>query len=254
MLNRFFKLSQVSPVLFCCNFVTITDQICKVLFMLNPDFYLLTEELIKCISGKLPAAAAHEEMSPAHRKELLRENPHKLNARLSGVLLLLSPGINNEPLITFIKRMEYDGVHSGQIAFPGGKYEPDDIDLAYTAIREAEEEIGIKPTDVELIGPLSELFVPPSNFIIQPFLARTSYISGFIPSPTEVAGIFSVPVTHFFNPGVKDNYEIKYRNGSYLQVPGYKFQEHLIWGATAMILNELLELILCTGLYPLSRA
>jgi 8-oxo-dGTP pyrophosphatase MutT (NUDIX family) len=158
--------------------------------MLNPDFYLLTEELIKCISGKLPAAAAHEEMSPAHRKELLRENPHKLNARLSGVLLLLSPGINNEPLITFIKRMEYDGVHSGQIAFPGGKYEPGDIDLAYTAIREAEEEIGIKPTDVELIGPLSELFVPPSNFIIQPFLARTSYISGFFPPPLRLPAFF----------------------------------------------------------------
>jgi 8-oxo-dGTP pyrophosphatase MutT (NUDIX family) len=227
----------------------ITDQIFKALFMAIPDFHLLTEELKKRVSGQLPGADAHEVMSPAHRKDLLRMNPYKLNARLSGVLLLLSPGPENEALITFIKRNEYEGVHSGQIAFPGGKFEAGDLTLADTALREAEEEIGIKPSTVDLMGPLSELFVPPSNFIIQPFLARTGYINCFIPSPAEVASVFSVPLSHFLTPGIRGNYEIKYRNGSYLQVPGYKFQDHLIWGATAMILNELLELVQGSGFF-----
>ncbi len=211
------------------------------------EFNWLTSELERRIRRPLPGADAHEALAPPHRRELIRMNPDRLNARLSGVLLLLSPDTEGEALITLIKRTEDKSVHSGQIAFPGGRFEPDDKSLTCTALREAEEEIGIDPTSVTLIGNMSELFVPPSNFIIQPLLAKTGFISGFSPSPAEVASVFSVPVAYFFKSGVQGMYEIDYRAGIKLQVPGYKYENHLIWGATAMILNELLEMIRGNG-------
>lgn len=169
-------------------------------------------------------------------------------ARQSSVLILLFPDKSGNVSTAFIKRGEYEGVHSGQIAFPGGKFEVTDANLTETALREAEEEVGIKKDQVEIIGSLSDLFVPPSNFIIRPFIAQAAEIPGFTANIHEVAEIFTVPLRFFTESNARGEYSIPYLNGTFVTVPGFRYEKHLIWGATAMILNELIQLVTSTNL------
>lgn len=206
---------------------------------------IFSSHLIKiehALSGELPGPAAHSRMAPAHRDKLINDSKGPAFARKSSVLVLLFPDQSGEINTTFIKRVEYDGVHSGQIAFPGGKSEETDTDLIDTALREAEEEVGIRRDSIRIVGKLSDLFVPPSNYIICPVVAKTYVKPNFIPDDFEVAEIFTVPLRHFLNPDYYGIGEILYKNGQSVKVPGYYYEKYFIWGATAMILSELLEI------------
>lgn len=194
------------------------------------------------LNGKLPGFDAHSRMAPAHRDRLLSDSKGPEFARKSSVLILLFPDDTGEINTAFIKRVEYEGVHSGQIAFPGGKSEETDFDLVDTALREAEEEVGVKRDSIKIVGTLSNLFVPPSNYIICPVVAKTLIKPHFIPDNFEVAEIFTVPLRHFLNPDYYGNQDILYKNGQFVKVPGYFYKKHFIWGATAMILSELLAI------------
>lgn len=196
--------------------------------------------LKEAITAGLPGPTAHSKMAPAHRDRLISISRGPEYARKSGVLILLFPDEYEEINTVFIKRVEYEGVHSGQIAFPGGKFEDSDPDIIATAIREAEEEIGLKKESIQVVGRLSDLFVPPSNFIISPVIAQTPARPVFIPDMTEVAEIFAVPLRFFLNQDNSGEYKINYRNTPDISVPGFRYNNHLIWGATAMILSELL--------------
>ncbi|PKP01831.1 MAG: CoA pyrophosphatase [Bacteroidetes bacterium HGW-Bacteroidetes-9] len=198
------------------------------------------QKLALALSGELPGFEAHSKMAPSHRDRLISNSKGPDFARKSGVLILLFPDDKSELNTVFIKRNEYDGVHSGQIAFPGGKYEESDPDIIATALREAEEEVGISSNAVKIIGQLSDLFVPPSNFMISPVVARLDFKPELIADKSEVAEIFTVPLTHFLNKGSYGDYMISYKK-ELVNVPGYYFKNHLIWGATAMILSELLQ-------------
>lgn len=193
------------------------------------------------LSGELPGSVAHSRMAPAHRDSLIRNSRGPAFARMSSVLILLFPDDAGEINTAFIKRVEYEGVHSGQIAFPGGKSEETDFDQIDTALREAEEEVGVNRDSVKIIGMLSNLFVPPSNYIICPVVAKTLVKPDFIPDNFEVAEIFTVPLRHFLNPDYYGDRDILYKTGQSVKVPGYFYKNHFIWGATAMILSELLE-------------
>ncbi len=206
------------------------------------------KRLISSLDSGLPGAVAQAGMAPAHRNQLINNSKGPEFARKSSVLILLFPDEQGELNTAFIKRVEYDGVHSGQVAFPGGQYEETDIDLTATALREAEEEVGVKAASVTVIGKLTDLFVPPSNFIISPVVAKCLFRPVFIPDGTEVAEVFTVPLKHFLNPQFTGEYEIPYRNGETIRIPGYYFNNYLIWGATAMILNELLQLAKDAGI------
>ncbi|HOI87629.1 MAG TPA: CoA pyrophosphatase [Lentimicrobium sp.] len=206
------------------------------------EFNKFTASLTQALQLDLPGTYAQEMLSPSHRKDLLRQNPEMTGVRLSSVLLILFPGKDGEAMITFIRKKEYDGVHSRQVAFPGGKVEPEDKDLEETALREAEEEVGIKRDEIMVIGMLTDLYVPPSNYLIRPYVAVASEAPIYIPSSEEVDLIFSVPVSDFFSIYTASNYTIPYKNGLTIEVPGYFAGGHLIWGATAMILSELLEI------------
>lgn len=199
-------------------------------------------KLKESLNAGLPGPAAHIKMAPAHRDHLISISRGPEFARKSGVLILLFPDEQDEISTVFIKRMEYEGVHSGQIAFPGGKSEDSDPDIIATAIREAEEEIGVKKESIQVVGRLSDLFVPPSNFIISPVIAQTPACPAFIPDMTEVAEIFTVPLRYFLNQDNSGEYKINYRNNLNISVPGFSYKNHLIWGATAMILSELLHI------------
>lgn len=191
----------------------------------------------------LPGPIVHKLMAPAHRDEIMMRNADRGKARLSSVMIILYPDTDGKINTIFTKRATYKGVHSAQIAFPGGKTEPHDPSLLHTALRETKEEIGVTITEKEILGKLTDLFVPPSNFIITPYVA-------FLPAPpvtcadsSEVAEIFSVPVADFLSEEAAKEQVCLTALGDYRPMLGYKFEEHFIWGATAMIFSELLWVI-----------
>jgi 8-oxo-dGTP pyrophosphatase MutT (NUDIX family) len=141
----------------------------------------------------------------------------------------------------FIKRPEYEGYHSGQISLPGGKFQTEDIDLKQTALREAFEETGIIPEGVTILSALTELFIPPSNFILTPFIGYQMDRPRFIPDAREVAEVIEADIRDF-NP---NNFHIKdiiLHNGRVVKTPYYDIRGHVIWGATGMIMREVEEL------------
>ncbi len=206
----------------------------------NTDINTYASRISALLRNGLPGPIVHKAMAPAHRDQLMMLNADRGEARLSSVMIILYPDADGKINTIFTKRATYKGVHSAQIAFPGGKTEPTDPSLLHTALRETQEEIGVTITEGEILGKLTDLFVPPSNFIISPYVA-------FLPSPPvtfadscEVAEIFSVPVADFLSPDATMEQTCLTALGDYRPMPGYKFENHFIWGATAMIFSELL--------------
>ena len=220
------------------------------------------------LQEELPGAASHLKMAPAHRLDEFRAIRDKdFNPRLSAVLVLLYPddagstkpagqtsfvdapsSENSSPplstlKIVFIRRGEYVGIHSGQIAFPGGRYEDDDADLCETAMREAEEEIGVSRDSYEIIGQLTDLYVPPSNFLVRAFVANASRRPSYIPDPREVQEVIELDFSHFFN---STNIKVKdfpaHNSLNNTSAPYFDVEGVTIWGATAMMLTELVDL------------
>jgi len=183
----------------------------------------------------LPGVSAHMQMAPAGRRPEL-DTPGD-DAVDSAVLLLLFEQ-SNQQKITFIERAEYEGIHSGQISFPGGKTEPGDADFSQTAIRETIEETGVQ-IPVTIIGTLTDLYVPPSNYIIHPFVGYVSGIPQFMPDPDEVQSVFTVDLAWLASEKSRSEYRFFHR-GKWISAPCFMSDTHIIWGATAMILNEFL--------------
>ena len=174
---------------------------------------------------------------------------NKDHAVKSSVLILLYPGQKSGSLLfALIQRPEYDGVHSGQISLPGGRFEEEDGDLTRTALRESNEEIGIQPEGVEIIGSLSELYIPPSNFMVYPFIGYTNVRPEFVPDKKEVENIIETDLADLLNDKNIKTKEIKIRNGIKITAPCYEIDGNIIWGATAMILSEFREVIRLAGL------
>ena len=159
------------------------------------------------------------------------------NAVPSSVLLLLYPA-DGDIFTVFMQRPEYDGVHSGQISLPGGKSEVGDSDPAATALREAREEIGIDPARVELIGKLTDLYIPPSNFMVSPFVGFTDGRPEFVTDPVEVSRIVEVRVKELMDPSNIKQVTIRVRKDFELTAPAYTPGGEVIWGATAMMVSE----------------
>ena len=201
-------------------------------------------EKLKTELGKpLPGEEAQYRMAPPYRPNLSKEEILKLDPRISGVMLLLYEKDNLLHLV-FTQRKKYEGVHSGQMSFPGGKKDEEDSDLIQTALRETEEEIGIEKNKIEIIGQLSELYIPPSNFLVQPVVGFSNSIENFIPQKNEVEKIVEIPVDFFLDQqNINLKTEIKIFNGNVVYVPAYIFNEHIIWGATAIILSEFVFIV-----------
>lgn len=200
----------------------------------------LLNHLKEKLQSPLPGNSSHRKMME-HREPLSKVDLDKLKPRKSAVLILLYPK-NDELYTTYILRPEYPGVHSGQIAFPGGKMEETDSNLEETALREAFEEVNINPQDVEVLGQLTELYVPPSNFLITPFVGYQSKPPNFIPQISEVSKIIESPLSTLLNPQAIKDHTIPLATKK-LKVKGFYFDEHIVWGATAMITKELVDLI-----------
>lgn len=192
------------------------------------------------IKSILPAGLdAHKIMTPIDRFPFIDVNNFiDRNPRQSAVMMLCYP-VNNEPNILLIEREVYDGVHSGQIAFPGGKSELDDPSLMYTALRETDEEVGINPNTIEVIRSFTQVYVPPSNFVIQPFLGVLTEQPKLTPSEMEVAKIIELPLSVLLDDSIIQSVHMKTSYAANVDVPAFVHEGFTIWGATAMMLSEL---------------
>ncbi len=192
---------------------------------------LFREELAR----SLPGASAQMRMAPS----VMRSSRLSLPMRESGVLLLLYP-INGKLHTVLMKRTEYGGPHSGQISLPGGKFEYGDASLVETALRESHEEIGIPPDAVEVLGQLTPLYIPVSNFQLQPVVGYTAERPAFKADPQEVRYLIETGLDILLDPEIIKTETLTFGELA-MQVPYYEISGHHVWGATAMVLSEFLQ-------------
>ena len=191
----------------------------------------------------LPGLDAHSLLAPSYRiSDLKKMNYNIVNSKIAAVLILFFPSPNGQLNLVLIERGKYPGVHSGQISFPGGKYENQDNELWETALREANEEIGIQKADIIYVMSLSNIFIPPSNFLVTPFLSYSISNLTFIPHKSEVSKIIELPVNDLLKIKVSKK-RLKTMFKESVQVPCFNYNQNIIWGATSMILSELKMLI-----------
>lgn len=192
----------------------------------------------------LPGESSQFKMSPPFRRELMRRQKEQMkNPNRAGVLALFYPDRFNETRLVLILRKTYPGVHSGQVGFPGGKLEAGDKSLREAAIRETHEEIGISTEHIEVVRALTDLYIPPSNFYVQPFIALTRETPDFVAQEDEIDQIIEVRFQHFFDDTnviaspVSTSYNVT------IEVPAFHLNNHIVWGATAMMLSEIKDLL-----------
>jgi len=189
----------------------------------------------------LPATKAHLKMVPPNREELIRNTDFtKITPKKAAVMMLFYPK-QSQTHLALIQRTSYNGVHSSQIAFPGGKVEEQDLDLQQTAVRETYEEIGIHPNFIRVIRPFTEVYIPPSNFMVHPFLGYSENKLEFVLQHDEVAAVVELPLSEFLDDSNLSKLIMKTSYAGAIEVPGFKIKEHFIWGATAMMMSELKE-------------
>ena len=203
----------------------------------------LIADLSLSLSGELPGPEIQFQMASAFRYTRI---PPPDNAVDAAVLLLLYPDRNSKDWnMVFIERISHNlkDHHRGQISFPGGRYEPTDPDLGYTALREAEEEVGAPAEQITLIGALTSLYVPVSGYMIHPYVGYTERSPDFRAQPSEVGKIIESPLSGVLNKNARKIKDIETPSRLTLRdVPFFEIEGHTIWGATAMILNEFLHL------------
>lgn len=189
----------------------------------------------------LPGTEIQWEMSSRNR--LAKDFPMfpGEDSKVAAVIILLYPD-NGSVHTVFMQRPDYDGVHGGQISFPGGKKEPEDETLIATAIRETREETGACPDDLRILGTLTPLFIPVSNMLVTPVIGWTAMKPSFRHKPDEVSFLIEAEIFRFLDNSIlKSKYFVV--RGENMRIKYFDYNGHTIWGATAMILNELLAII-----------
>jgi 8-oxo-dGTP pyrophosphatase MutT (NUDIX family) len=204
----------------------------------------MLEKLHYLFQQALPGEAAHLEFLPlrgSSKAAIASGAPY----RSSAVAIILFENRRGTLSTIITQRQEYNGTHSGQISFPGGKYEPTDKNLLQTAIRECNEEIGIDIREDVLLGQLSQVYIPVSQFLIEPFVFFSKKASfDYHLSEREVATIHEIDLEELFAPQSVIKKDVTYPNGLILKdVPHFQQNRIEIWGATALMLNELKRLL-----------
>ena len=206
-------------------------------------FAEFTKYIPKILQQQLPGGTAHLKMAPLGRPVTLPVAEYeKLKPKKSAVMMLAYPK-NGEAHIVLIKRNTYPGMHSAQISFPGGKEEPEDKDFMATALRETFEEVGIAQSEIEVVMPFSEIYIPPSNFLVYPFLGIMNVSPVFAPNPAEVSQIIEMPLSVFLDESTVVDMPMQTSYSQHIMVPSFMIDGNIVWGATAMKLSELKETI-----------
>lgn len=199
------------------------------------------DKLTKRLKEPLPGPEAHIRLSPQPLMKdrfVFKERP---DSRQGAVLILLHPGAEGVHF-PLIQRPEYVGAHGGQISLPGGKMDPEDQDLVQTALREAWEEIGADLQKIQVIGHLSELYIPASNFRVLPVIGTTEETPQFVPDQKEVVDIISADIDSLMGQKVEVK-EMLVGPDIRIRSPYFLVEERVVWGATAMILGEFIHVL-----------
>ncbi len=193
---------------------------------------------------ELPGEDYHLRMAPIQRLLELKQKAREMKtAKKAGVLCLFYPNRAGETYFALILRKTYKGVHSAQVGFPGGKKEEEDASMQDTALRETQEEVGVATSDITVMKELTEIYIPPSNFFVQPFFGITHTTPAFVPQEEEVEAMIEVPLKEFMDDAVKITKTLTTSYAKEIEVPAFQLQGHVVWGATAMMLNEVREIL-----------
>lgn len=193
----------------------------------------------------LPGEAAQRKLAPLMRvQEIENLDIEKRNPQEAGVMALFYPGNDAQTKLVLILRKTYKGVHSNQVGFPGGRVEEEDADLEATALRETEEEVGIPQKEIEVLKKLTRLYIPPSNFWVQPYIGIMHKTPMMIAQESEVEKILEISLSDFLDDAniITENLTTSYATN--IEVPAYKLNDYVVWGATGMMLAEIREMLL----------
>jgi 8-oxo-dGTP pyrophosphatase MutT (NUDIX family) len=198
----------------------------------------------KIVKNELPGREAQLLMTPESRQqELMNLDVDSLSPKLASVLCLLYPNEKNELYFPLILRNKYPGVHSNQVGFPGGGFGKKDKDFLACALRETEEEIGVNANNVLSLRQLSDVYIPPSNFLVKAFVGMLEHTPAFKADPNEVQQIIHVPLKDLLNDAKLTQKRLSTSYASSIEVQAFEFEGFIVWGATAMILSELKVLL-----------
>ena len=206
------------------------------------DFISFVNELKGQLKA-LPGEAAHNELMPLNRQftsEALKKKPNFRRSAVAIIFYCKEPNIKS----ILIQRPVYDGIHGGQVSFPGGKMDDSDPNLEFTARREALEEIDLPSSLGIFIGKLSEIYIPPSNFLVEPNLFYVDSLPELTPDEREVESIIHFAINDLLNPDNLKTEDMQFEGGfTRKNVPYYAIQGYKVWGATGMILAELKHIL-----------
>jgi 8-oxo-dGTP pyrophosphatase MutT (NUDIX family) len=208
------------------------------------QFSEFEKRVVKLKNLDLPGEDFHFMMAPLERLQALNHRTIEMKSvKKAAVLCLFYPSPSRDTRFVLILRKAYKGVHSGQVGFPGGKLERSDLNLEHTALRETEEEVGVHQHRVLVLKKMTEVYIPPSNFFVHPFLGITDHTPVFIPQEDEVEQVIEVPLLEFLSEEAKIIQSLSTSYAKNIEVPAFHLQGHVVWGATAMMLNEVRELL-----------
>jgi 8-oxo-dGTP pyrophosphatase MutT (NUDIX family) len=206
------------------------------------DFSQFKKHISKLSSASVGGLEAQFKLAPKMRKQYSQEFMDANNPKKAAVLVLFYPNLNNDTCFLLTKRASYNGTHSAQISFPGGKFDSKDSSLRTTAIRETYEEVGIQLKDTSIFKKMTTVFIPPSNFIVTPYLAISNEHLTFTKNH-EVEDTIEVNLTDLLNENSISSSILSTSYAKEMTVPCFKLNNYIVWGATAMMLNEIRELL-----------
>jgi len=206
------------------------------------NFEVFLNNLDGVTNTQLPGIEAQFKLAPKMRLDYNTRRNIANKPKIAAVLALFYPNQKNKVSLLLTKRANYNGTHSGQISFPGGKVENSDLNLKETALRETFEEVGVLQEEIHVIREITEVYIPPSNFFVTPFIGVLNYKPVFKLN-SEVAKIIEIPFSDLLDDNKIASISI---TNSYMKdttVPCFNIDGSIIWGATAMILSEIKELL-----------
>ncbi|RZS93332.1 8-oxo-dGTP pyrophosphatase MutT (NUDIX family) [Aquimarina brevivitae] len=187
----------------------------------------------------VPGESSHFHMAPELRmRELHQLKIEEQNPKKAAVLMLFYPK-NEITHLVLILRPTYEGVHSGQVALPGGRVEDTDPDFEHTALRETWEEVGVPMEAMRVIKPMTKVYIPPSNFWVYPYIGSTMKTPQFIPQEDEVAQVIEIPIAKLLDDANVTSQKLSTSYAQNIKVPVFNLDGYVVWGATAMMLSEL---------------
>jgi len=199
--------------------------------------------LKSAFNNSMPGQQAQMKMMPRIKNSMDRFSIDAKKGAKKGAVLLLLYRKDGKIYFPLTQRHEYDGAHSGQVSFPGGKVEFGDLSVEHTALRETEEEIGVPQSSVNVLGKLTDLFIIASNFNVQPVIGFLEKAPDFTIDTHEVAEVIEISIDQLLDDSLQKEKEIVFINKIKIEAPYFDFNGYHVWGATAMMLSEFKEIL-----------